>query len=50
MVAVQGGRYAHAELPERERGSRQVDVQALYDVERYRPRYAGKLGTPLLLS
>jgi 6-phosphofructokinase 1 len=50
MVAVQGGRYAHVDLPEREHGSRQVDVQALYDVERYRPKYAGKLGTPLLLS
>ncbi|HEV8238968.1 MAG TPA: 6-phosphofructokinase [Thermoanaerobaculia bacterium] len=50
MVAVQGGRYAHVDLPDREQGSRQVDVHGLYDVERYRPRYVGKLGTPLLLS
>jgi len=50
MVAIRGGRYAEVDLPDREHGSRQVDVPALYDVERYRPRYVGKLGTPMLLS
>jgi 6-phosphofructokinase 1 len=50
MVAVQGGCYAHVELPARDRGGRQVDVPTLYDVERYRPRYSGKLGAPMLLS
>jgi 6-phosphofructokinase 1 len=50
MVAVQQGCYAHADLPDREHGCRQVDIDALYDVERYRPRYAGKLGEPMLLS
>ncbi|HEV8630811.1 MAG TPA: 6-phosphofructokinase [Thermoanaerobaculia bacterium] len=50
MVAVRHGCYSHVELPDRERGARQVDVTALYDVERYRPKYAGKLGAPLLLS
>jgi 6-phosphofructokinase 1 len=50
MVAIRDGRYAEVDLPEREHGSRQVNVPALYDVERYRPRYVGKLGTPMLLS
>jgi 6-phosphofructokinase 1 len=50
MVAVRGGCYVHTELPDRSVESRQVDVAALYDVERYRPRYSGKLGAPLLLS
>jgi 6-phosphofructokinase 1 len=50
MVAVRHGCYSHVELPDRERGSRKVDVPALYDVERYRPKYAGKLGAALLLS
>jgi 6-phosphofructokinase 1 len=50
MVAVQHGCYAHTELPDRQRGCRHVAVDALYDVERYRPRYAGKLGAPMLLS
>ncbi len=50
MVAIRGGCYDHVDLPERAWGSRQLDIEALYDVERYRPRYAGKLGEPLLLS
>jgi 6-phosphofructokinase 1 len=50
MVAVRGGCYAVAELPDRELGARQVDVESLYDVERCRPRYGGKLGAPMLLS
>ena len=50
MVAIRGGCYAHADLPAHDRGVRQVEVEKLYDVERYRPRYAGKLGAPMLLS
>ena len=50
MVAIRDGRYAEVDLPDREQGSRQVNVPALYDVDRYRPRYVGKLGTPMLLS
>jgi ATP-dependent phosphofructokinase / diphosphate-dependent phosphofructokinase len=50
MVAVRHGCYAHADLPGREHGCRQVDVETLYDVERYRPVYSGKLGAPMLLS
>jgi 6-phosphofructokinase 1 len=50
MVAIRGGCYAYTDLPEREWGGRQVDIETLYDVERYRPRYAGKLGAPMLLS
>jgi 6-phosphofructokinase 1 len=50
MVAVRNGCYDHAELPTGPGHSRHVDVATLYDVERYRPRYAGKLGAPLLLS
>jgi 6-phosphofructokinase 1 len=50
MVAVRNGCYGHADLPTGTGRSRHVDVDALYDVERCRPRYAGKLGAPLLLS
>ncbi|HET9766190.1 MAG TPA: 6-phosphofructokinase [Thermoanaerobaculia bacterium] len=50
MVAIRDGRYAEVDLPDRDHGSRQVNVPGLYDVERYRPRYVGKLGTPMLLS
>jgi 6-phosphofructokinase 1 len=50
LVAVQNGRYTHTQLPDPALGARQVDVASLYNVERYRPHYGGKLNAPLLLS
>jgi 6-phosphofructokinase 1 len=50
MVAIRDGKYAHAPLPERSLGSRQVDVATMYNADRFRPRYEAKLGTPLLLG
>jgi 6-phosphofructokinase 1 len=49
MVAIQDGKYAHTQLPEPALGPRKVDVAEMYDTERFRPRYEGKLGDPLLL-
>jgi 6-phosphofructokinase 1 len=50
MVAVRDGNYAHAPLPERSLGARQLDVAAMYNTKRFRPRYEDKLGAPLLLG
>jgi ATP-dependent phosphofructokinase / diphosphate-dependent phosphofructokinase len=50
MVAVRDGNYAHAPLPERSLGARTIDVPAMYNVERFRPRYEAKLDSPLLLG
>jgi 6-phosphofructokinase len=50
MVAVREGKYAHAPLPERELGSRRIDVPSMYNERRFRPRYEAKLGSPLLLG
>ena len=50
MVAVRDGKYSHAALPERDLGARQLDVDAMYNVSRFRPRYEAKLGSPLLLG
>ena len=50
MVAIRDGSYAQVELPDPALGPRQVDVQELYNAERYRPIYSTKLGAPLLLS
>jgi len=50
MVAVRDGKYAHAPLPERSVGARTLDVEAMYNAERFRPRYEAKLGSPLLLG
>jgi ATP-dependent phosphofructokinase / diphosphate-dependent phosphofructokinase len=50
MVAVRDGKYAHAPLPERSLGARTLDVDAMYNTARFRPRYEAKLGSPLLLG
>jgi 6-phosphofructokinase 1 len=49
MVAIQDGKYAHTELPDPSLGPRKVDVPVMYNVARFRPRYDGKLGDPMLL-
>jgi 6-phosphofructokinase len=50
MVAVRDGKYAHAPLPGRSLGARTLDVEAMYNTARFRPRYEAKLGSPLLLG
>ncbi len=50
MVAVRDGKYGHAPLPERSAGARTLDVDAMYNAVRFRPRYEAKLGSPLLLG
>jgi len=50
LTAIQDGKYAHAPLPDPKLGARKVDVPRMYHVARYRPRYAGRLGSPLFLS
>jgi 6-phosphofructokinase 1 len=49
MVAVRDGKYAHVPLPDPALGPRRVDVADMYNEERFRPRYEGRLGDPLLL-
>jgi 6-phosphofructokinase len=49
MMAIQDGKYAHTHLPDPALGPRKVDVPTMYNVDRFRPRYNGKLGDPMLL-
>ena len=49
MMAIQDGKYADTELPDPALGPRRVDVPTMYNTERFRPRYTGKLGDPMLL-
>jgi 6-phosphofructokinase len=49
MVAIRDGKYAHVPLPDPAVPARRVDVAEMYNVERFRPRYDGRLGEPLLL-
>ncbi len=50
MTAIQGGKYIEADMPDPSAGPRTVDVQALYNAERYRPHYSDKLGLPIFLE
>ena len=49
MVAIRDGKYAETDLPGVGSHARRIDVEALYNVERFRPRYDGRMGSPLLL-
>jgi 6-phosphofructokinase 1 len=49
MVAIRDGKYAATSLTAGDRHARRVDVEAMYNVERCRPRYDGRLGLPMLL-
>ncbi|HSR70587.1 MAG TPA: ATP-dependent 6-phosphofructokinase [Acidobacteriota bacterium] len=49
LVILRDGRYSHASLEVIARGARCVDVQAFYDEENYRPRFANVLGKPMFL-
>jgi 6-phosphofructokinase 1 len=49
MMAIQEGKYAHTELPRPGTPARRVDVADMYNEERFRPRYEGRLGDPMLL-
>jgi 6-phosphofructokinase 1 len=49
MMAIQDGKYAHTELPRPGLGPRKVHVEVMYNTDRFRPRYDGKLGEPMLL-
>jgi 6-phosphofructokinase 1 len=50
LTAVRDGKYTHVPLPDPILGARRLDVPRMYNATRYRPHYAGRLGSPLLLS
>jgi 6-phosphofructokinase len=49
MIAIVDGKYAFVDIPEPGM-PRKVDVETMYDRERYRPQYHYRLGRPLLLG
>ena len=49
MVAIRDGKYAHVDLAETALPPRRVQLDA-YSPERFRPKYADRLGDPLLLT
>ena len=49
MTAIQGGRYTSVPVDTCIKGTRRVDVAALYDAEAYRPRVTAVAGKPMFL-
>jgi 6-phosphofructokinase len=50
MAALVEGRYSLAPIPDPALGPRKVDIATMYNTDRYRPKYANKLGLPIFLT
>jgi 6-phosphofructokinase 1 len=50
MTAISNGCYAMAPIPDPKLGPRHVEVETMYNIERYRPFYDHKLGLPIFLT
>jgi ATP-dependent phosphofructokinase / diphosphate-dependent phosphofructokinase len=50
MAALVDGAYALAPIPDPALGPRKVDIATMYNTDRYRPKYANKLGLPIFLT
>jgi 6-phosphofructokinase 1 len=50
MAAIQNGCYTMAEIPDPKLGPRKVEVDTMYNIERFRPNYANKAGMPIFLT
>jgi ATP-dependent phosphofructokinase / diphosphate-dependent phosphofructokinase len=50
MMAILNGCYATVPIPDPKLGPRLVDVSTMYNIERYRPNYANKIGLPVFLT
>ena len=50
MTAIHEGRYAMEPIPDPKLGPRKVDIERMYNTERYRPTYDHKMGLPIFLT
>ena len=50
MTAINKGCYSIVPIPDPKLGPRRVDVENMYNTQRYRPNYAQKLGLPIFLT
>jgi len=50
MTAISNGCFTMAPIPDPKLGPRRVDVENMYNTERYRPRYDSKCGLPIFLT
>lgn len=50
MASISDGKFAMVPIPDPKLGPRHVDVDNMYNTERYRPNYANKEGLPVFLT
>ena len=50
MMAISHGCYAAVPIPDPTLGPRKVDLDSMYNIDRYRPTYTHKLGLPIFLT
>jgi 6-phosphofructokinase 1 len=50
MMGISEGCYAAVPIPDPKLGPRKVDVPSMYNVDRFRPYYADKMGLPIFLT
>ena len=50
MMGISHGCYAAVPIPDPALGPRKVDVPTMYNVDRFRPYYADKMGLPIFLT
>ncbi len=50
MAAVSEGKFAMVTIPDPKLGPRRVDVEHMYNTQRYRPSYTSKEGLPIFLT
>jgi 6-phosphofructokinase 1 len=50
MTAISNGCFAMAPIPDPKLGPRRVEVETMYNTDRYRPFYDHKLGLPIFLT
>ena len=50
MASITDGKFAMVPIPDPKKGPRHVDIETMYNVERYRPSYSSKQGLPVFLT
>jgi len=50
MAALVHGCYTLVPIPDPALGPRKVDLETMYNKDRYRPVYSGKMGLPVFLA
>ena len=50
MMAIQNGCYTETAIPDPGLGARTVDLDTMYNTDRFRPNYSNKQGLPIFLT